>query len=76
MPGGLGAVGGDEEGGSDEEEEGTGAEVVSRVLTFWADGFTIDDGELMKYEEHKEVLEALNSGCVSSLAVRNASVEE
>ena len=57
MPGGLAL--GEDDGSEDEEGEG---EVVTRLLTFWRDGFSIDDGELLKYDEHKEVLEALHGG--------------
>ena len=37
---------------------------VTRVLNFWQDGFSVDDGPLMRYEDpaNKELLEALNEG--------------
>ncbi|POY75431.1 hypothetical protein BMF94_1501 [Rhodotorula taiwanensis] len=50
-----GAAGEDDE---EEEEE----EVAVRNLTFWEDGFSIEDGDLMKYDENKELLEAIQSG--------------
>ncbi|KAI3625059.1 hypothetical protein CBS9595_000420 [Malassezia furfur] len=55
MPGALGA--GDEE---DEEDE----EPAVRHLTFWQDGFSIEDGPLMRYDDpaNRETLEAINSG--------------
>ncbi|GAA5939865.1 protein phosphatase regulator SHP1 [Sporobolomyces koalae] len=42
----------------DEEEE----EVVTRNLTFWQDGFSVEDGDLLKYEENQELLAAIQSG--------------
>ena len=55
MPGALGA--GDEE---DEEDE----EPAVRHLTFWQDGFSIEDGPLMRYDDpaNRETLEAINAG--------------
>ncbi|KAM0750267.1 SEP-domain-containing protein [Meredithblackwellia eburnea MCA 4105] len=53
-----GAAGADDEDDLKEEEE----ETVIKYLTFWKDGFSIDDGDLMRYEENKEVLAAINSG--------------
>ncbi|KAJ7112973.1 SEP domain-containing protein [Mycena epipterygia] len=37
---------------------------VTRSLTFWRDGFTVEDGPLMRYDEpeHARVLDAINSG--------------
>ncbi|KAJ7910553.1 hypothetical protein B0H13DRAFT_1714283 [Mycena leptocephala] len=37
---------------------------VRRHLTFWRDGFTVEDGPLMQYDnaEHAELLSALHSG--------------
>ena len=54
MPGALGAA--DE----DEEDE----EPAVRHLTFWQDGFSIEDGPLMRYDDpaNRETLEAINSG--------------
>ncbi|KAJ3297230.1 hypothetical protein HDU79_004354 [Rhizoclosmatium sp. JEL0117] len=39
-------------------------ELVTRHLTFWADGFTVEDGPLMRYDDpaNQEVLQAINSG--------------
>ncbi|GAA5850402.1 hypothetical protein JCM9279_001403 [Rhodotorula babjevae] len=42
----------------DEEED----EVAVRNLTFWQDGFSIEDGDLMDYDEHRELLAAIQSG--------------
>lgn len=55
MPGALGA--GDEE---EEEDE----EPAVRHLTFWQDGFSIEDGPLMRYDDpaNRETLEAINAG--------------
>lgn len=35
-----------------------------RRLTFWRDGFSIEDGELMRYDnpEHARILEEINTG--------------
>lgn len=50
---------------------GTGAgaggeeqETAIRNLTFWREGFSIDDGELMRYDvpENQRILDAINSG--------------
>ena len=40
-----------------------------RHLTFWQDGFSIDDGDLMRYEEHRELLAAIQAGYVSDLSL-------
>ena len=32
------------------------------MITFWKNGFSIDDGPLMDYESHKNVLENLEKG--------------
>ncbi|KAI9342057.1 hypothetical protein DFJ73DRAFT_843047 [Zopfochytrium polystomum] len=39
-------------------------EVVERSLTFWKDGFSIEDGPLMRYDDpaNQEVLASINSG--------------
>lgn len=54
---------------SDEEEEG---ESVTRHLTFWSEGFSIEDGDLLRYDDpaNAEILTSLNNGFVhiSSLA--------
>jgi len=41
-----------------------GAESVIRRLTFWRNGFQVEDGELMRYDdpEHARVLAEINSG--------------
>lgn len=60
MPGGFpGSVAGEED-----DDEGERGEVVTRHLTFWEDGFSIEDGDLMRYDDPKnaEILSAINSG--------------
>lgn len=60
MPGSLGGA-----GDSDEEDDGEdNEEPVIRNLTFWQDGFSIDDGDLMGYEDPKnqEILRAIDGG--------------
>ena len=39
-------------------------ETVIRHLTFWRNGFQVEDGELMRYDDpaHAGVLEAINAG--------------
>lgn len=39
-------------------------EVVQRSLTFWRNGFSVEDGPLMRYDDpaNREVLEAIESG--------------
>lgn len=41
-------------------------ETVIRHLTFWRDGFTVEDGELMRYDDpaNEQILAEINSGCV------------
>ncbi|GEM11011.1 mannose-1-phosphate guanylyltransferase [Rhodotorula toruloides] len=46
----------------EEEEEDEEEEVAIRHLTFWQDGFSIDDGDLMRYEDHRELLAAIQAG--------------
>jgi hypothetical protein len=48
----------------DDEEDDEEEEVAIRHLTFWQDGFSIDDGDLMRYEDHRELLAAIQAGCV------------
>ncbi|CBQ73286.1 related to SHP1-potential regulatory subunit for Glc7p [Sporisorium reilianum SRZ2] len=47
----------------DDDEDGEG-EVAIRNLTFWQDGFSIEDGELLRYDDpaHAQTLAAINSG--------------
>lgn len=49
---------------TDSEDVADQVEIVSRRLTFWQDGFSIDDGPLMKYDDpvHKPVLDAIQQG--------------
>lgn len=37
-----------------------------RTLTFWQDGFSIDDGDLRDYQDpaNQEILRAIDGGCV------------
>ncbi|KAL7409139.1 SEP domain-containing protein [Mrakia frigida] len=44
--------------------EDAGEEVAVRNLTFWRDGFSIEDGELRRYDQpgNRELLEAINQG--------------
>lgn len=48
-------------GNDDEEDDG---EVAIRNLTFWEDGFSIEDGPLMRYDDpaNAQTLAAINSG--------------
>ncbi|ORY88474.1 hypothetical protein BCR35DRAFT_301621 [Leucosporidium creatinivorum] len=52
---------GDDEGEDDEDEP---EETAIRNLTFWEDGFSIEDGDLMRYDDPRnaEILAAINSG--------------
>lgn len=67
MPGSFGNRPGAAAGGAaddDEEDEDDDGEVAIRNLTFWQDGFSIEDGELMRYDDpaHAQTLAAINSG--------------
>lgn len=65
----------DEEEGEDDDEE-----VAIRHLTFWRDGFSVEDGPLMRYDDpaNRETLEAIKSGRapLSMLNVRNGQAVE
>ncbi|KAJ3027226.1 UNVERIFIED_CONTAM: hypothetical protein HDU68_004229 [Siphonaria sp. JEL0065] len=39
-------------------------ELVTRHLTFWSDGFTVENGPLLRYDDpaNQEILQAINSG--------------
>lgn len=37
-------------------------EVVTRHLTLWSNGFSINDGPLLSYQEHSTILQDLNQG--------------
>ena len=56
-PGAFGGAGDDDD---DDEEE----EVQKRLLTFWRNGFSIEDGPLLPYDtpENKALLEAVHAG--------------
>ena len=49
---------------ADNEEEDDANEVVERHLTFWKNGFSIDDGELKSYDDpaNQEFLKAIHTG--------------
>lgn len=54
-------------GDDDDDDMGLGAgneEPVIRNLTFWQDGFSIEDGDLMRYddESNQAILRAINAG--------------
>ncbi|GAA5871624.1 hypothetical protein JCM3774_006314 [Rhodotorula dairenensis] len=53
------SAGGEAASHEEEEEE---EEVAVRHLTFWQDGFSIEDGDLMRYDEHRELLAAIQAG--------------
>ncbi|KAI7853042.1 ubiquitin-related domain-containing protein [Circinella umbellata] len=46
------------------EEEDDSLEPVTRYLTFWRDGFSVDDGQLYRYDDpaNQTMLTAINSG--------------
>lgn len=55
------------EAGQDLPELLTGDdEVIKRTLTFWRNGFSIEDGPLLTYDDPKnqEILQAFNTGYV------------
>lgn len=56
----------DEDEDDDEDED----EVAVRHLTFWRNGFSLEDGPLREYDApgSREILEAINNGFVSFLA--------
>ncbi|KAI9258162.1 hypothetical protein BDA99DRAFT_515406 [Phascolomyces articulosus] len=49
---------------TDGEEEEHSHEPVTRYLTFWRDGFSVDDGPLYRYDDpaNQTMLNAINSG--------------
>ncbi|KAJ1597365.1 hypothetical protein NDA14_005790 [Ustilago hordei] len=65
MPGGFAsdpaASARDNSGNGGDNEDG---EVAIRNLTFWEDGFSIEDGELMRFDDpaHAQTLAAINAG--------------
>ncbi|KAN0065743.1 protein phosphatase regulator [Thecaphora frezii] len=60
MPGSFGAGHGEDEDEDDDDE----GEVALRHLTFWQEGFSIEDGPLMRYDDptHAPVLNSINAG--------------
>ena len=75
IPGGFGGAGAgqtlgsggndnDDEHDEQEEEEEDEPETQTRRLTFWRDGFSIEDGPLMRYDApgNREILQAIQSG--------------
>ncbi|KAI7964356.1 hypothetical protein MJO29_004783 [Puccinia striiformis f. sp. tritici] len=61
VPGNFGS---DLEDDDDEDENHEEEEEVEKHLTFWKDGFSIEDGPLMSYDDpnNKEILDAINHG--------------
>lgn len=49
---------------SDDEMDHSNDEPAIRNLTFWQDGFSIEDGDLMSYDDpaNQEILRAIDSG--------------
>ncbi|KIJ27410.1 hypothetical protein M422DRAFT_784894 [Sphaerobolus stellatus SS14] len=45
-------------------EEGDDQEVATRHITFWRDGFSVEDGALMRYDEpeNSRILDEINTG--------------
>lgn len=41
-------------------------DVATRHITFWRDGFSVEDGPLMRYDEpaNSQLLDEINTGCV------------
>ncbi|SPO23793.1 related to SHP1 - potential regulatory subunit for Glc7p [Ustilago trichophora] len=64
MPGSFNNRPGASADNDEDEEEGDDGEVAIRNLTFWEDGFSIEDGDLMRYDDpaHAQTLAAINSG--------------
>lgn len=56
-----GSFGGDDD---DEEDDEMGGESVERRLTFWRDGFSIEDGPLFRYDEprNQQLLSLIRAG--------------
>jgi UBX domain-containing protein 1 len=54
----------DELAGAEEEEAPVTEETVIRHLTFWQDGFSVEDGPLMRYDDpaHAQTLAQINNG--------------
>lgn len=48
----------------DDEEDEEELEIATRSLIFWQDGFSVEDSDLLKYEENQELLQAIQSGYV------------
>ncbi|GAA5833643.1 hypothetical protein JCM3766R1_002598 [Sporobolomyces carnicolor] len=46
----------------DDEEDEEELEIATRSLIFWQDGFSVEDSDLLKYEENQELLQAIQSG--------------
>ena len=44
-------------------------ETAIRHLTFWRDGFSVEDGELRRYDDpaQAQILSEINAGCVPPL---------
>ena len=46
-------------------------ETAIRHLTFWRDGFSVEDGDLRRYDDpaQAQILSEINAGCVLLFAV-------
>jgi UBX domain-containing protein 1 len=46
-------------------------ETAIRHLTFWREGFSVEDGELRRYDDpaQAQILSEINAGCVLLFAV-------
>lgn len=60
---------------NDQEQEEEDEEVQVRHLTFWRDGFSVEDGPLMKYDDpaNQEILTAIKAGYVPSILLSYVS---
>ncbi|GAA5952728.1 hypothetical protein JCM3765_002257 [Sporobolomyces pararoseus] len=46
----------------EDEDSEPELEIATRSLIFWQDGFSVEDSDLLKYEENQELLQAIQSG--------------
>jgi len=46
------------------EEDSDDQEVATRHITFWRDGFSVEDGPLLRYDDptNSSILEEINTG--------------
>ncbi|GAA5912600.1 NSFL1 cofactor p47 [Sporobolomyces salmoneus] len=59
----------------EEEESEEELEIATRSLIFWQDGFSVEDSDLLKYEENQELLQAIQSGS-APLALMKVSQDQ